>query len=79
MLGWLRRADSFASSRNMVTTFSPSPPTPRWCLTTTSLLKDPGPRAIARNTSPIPPRPSFAISRYLPMIAAWVGSASEVS
>ncbi|KYF70928.1 hypothetical protein BE15_41075 [Sorangium cellulosum] len=75
----MRRADSFASSRNMVTTRSPSAAMSRWRLTTTSLLKAPGPRATARNTSPMPPRPSFAIRRYLPMIAVWVGSASEVS
>src|SRR5579883_1447295 len=64
MLGWARRAEMRASSRNMrcAVLF----PSSCGCsiLSTTSLTKPCGPRVIARCTTPMPPRPISRRSWY---------------
>src|SRR5579859_1640646 len=67
MFGWLRRADSRASSRNISTCIGSSMLRRRF--TTTSLLNPTGPRATARNTSAIPPWPRRANGTNLPSAA----------
>ena len=68
MLGCDSRAARRASSRNIVRNAGSSTSSGLSSLTTTSLLKPPGPWTIARYTTPIPPRAISATRWYLPSI-----------
>ena len=76
MFGWLRRADSFASSTNILMKDASSERCGRIRLTTNTRSKPAGPWIRPLNTSAMPPRPMRSNSVYLPN---WIGSGSWVA
>ena len=70
MFGWLRRADSFASSMNIRVNCGSSDRWGRMRLTTKTRSKPAGPCTRPLNTSAMPPRPIRSNSVYLPN---WIG------
>ncbi len=66
MFGWLRRAESFASSTNILMNVGSSDRCGRIRLTTNTRSKPAGPWIRPLNTSAMPPRPIRSKSVYLP-------------
>src|SRR5262245_12547638 len=71
MLGWVKHAESLASSRNMRTSVGLSARSGRIRLITSRFWKPIAPSRKPRNTSPMPPSASFRTRVYLPKVTSW--------
>src|SRR6185369_536651 len=77
MFGWLRRADSFASSTNILMKVGSSERCGRMRLTTKTRSKPAGPWIRPLYTSAMPPRPMRSKREYLPNWIGWGSGAAN--